>query len=85
MLANRWVGPKAKYWTDSQCRRLKERKVGLAQCKGACLNTEGCTAINFHKPKGKCIMRSCDMPVPKPVGNKESKFVGYHLSNGMLK
>ena len=30
-------------------------------------------------------MRNCDMPVPTPVGNKEKGFVGYHLSNGMLK
>ena len=76
----RWVGPTSKLWPDYQCPNLdKVPSRSLDQCKMACIQKKGCTAINYRKRKS-CYLRKCSYPVPKPEWQPlEEEWQGYYL------
>ena len=75
-----WVGPTNEIWTDDQCNNVGNRADlghNVDQCKQACRNTVGCTAINFRKGFD-CVLRACREPVVQPSWSY-STYVGYYI------
>ena len=52
----------------------------VEECKRACLNKNGCTAI-VTDPAEHCTLRGCELPVPTPLASVQGS-VGHQLING---
>ena len=69
-------------FSDSECPLLKKGNKGsLENCKAFCLETPGCTAVNYDNSSTHCVLRGCDLPVASPAENVYKTFDGYWLSS----
>ena len=57
-----------------------EPSYNIEKCKSACLETPGCTALNY-KHEHVCILKDCSSTVPVPTSSW-SGYEGYHLKIG---
>ena len=78
-----WSDEQSKTWTDPPCPSLGEvgcnpKDCTPDDCKIKCEDTAGCTAFNL-KDTGKCNLRECSFPVPKPTKDSGGNKVGYYI------
>jgi len=71
-------------FTDEECRHVgKSDGHTLETCQNLCNWQPKCTAFNFKKEGGECILRACDRVMPPPQGSLEG-FKGYYFRQGRL-
>ena len=81
-----FTGPSNKIWSNSQCPLIKRySKKSFSECTSLCVNTDGCTVINFSDSQeiNGCVLRGCSEPVPLPDLDYPS-HQGYALSSGKM-
>ena len=69
-------------WGATQCSNLIA-PVGVStveECKRACLNKNGCTAIITDQAQ-HCVLKGCELPIPIPRVSEQGR-VGHALLNG---
>jgi len=69
-------------WNDAACENLGNYQGNLTQCKIQCIETTGCTAINFHyhETDPGCTLRECSEDQKKKPNFSWPGFVGYYWS-----
>ena len=78
-----WNGPTEHIWSDGQCQNIgRDNYYSLDQCKNACLEKTGCTAIN-RRHGNDCVFRACTQPVPDPAWKKNG-YNGYYVAKGTI-
>ena len=84
LVKTKWVGPTSKVWFDTQCPKIKsimyESSYNIEKCKSACLDTPGCTALNY-KHGSVCNLKQCSATVPVPTFSWNG-YEGYYLKTG---
>ena len=82
----KWAGPTSKVWHDTQCPFIKSimhkdyPSYNIEKCKSACLDTPGCTALNY-KHGSVCNLKDCSATVPVPTSSWTG-YEGYYLKIG---
>ena len=70
-LEKHWLGPTIHTWGDNQCEKLGNvSRDNVGACKKICEETESCNAIavRYEIVQISCVLRSCPIPIPAPVG-----------------
>ena len=79
----KWFGPTDNIWISDQCKFIHQIELpSVDQCKTACSETEGCTAINYMAIDNDCILRKCYQPVPLPI-TAVRNWKGFYIIPGI--